>query len=59
MKSIEQLRKEAAAYGRDKAAEADKDLRSMGRVMLSSRELEQMLELAFLAGWNASRDGVV
>lgn len=62
MKTIEQLRKEAAEYGRSTAkavvdSRTAKDL-DHRLVLLSEDGLAERLERAFLAGWQASRDGV-
>ncbi len=62
MKSIEQLRKEAAEYGRNESERLG-DLAGLpenpGKMLsMTEKELARFLEQAFLAGWRASRDGV-
>lgn len=58
MKTIEQLRQEAARYAILNAGELLAFPMESLQLVTRRMATERALELAFLAGWQASRDGV-
>lgn len=58
MKSIEQLRAEAASYAITVAGELKHRLSYTSGSVAQRMAIESAVEKAFLAGWQASRGGV-
>lgn len=58
MKTIEQLRQEASGYAIRETTKQLPLVTEAGNDLVLRLRLEHIIERAFLAGWQASRDGV-